>query len=128
MPLARPVTESMSRYSRAPSGESYGTCDVLGGREFESKIRNQRPDVTGLPEDLLATTIEAERAIERTCYRFFRIADTQECERFNEHFTPDVGHRWRRPARHAPVSILAAALCCPIYGIRLPVRRSRFAR
>ncbi|MGY2011469.1 nuclear transport factor 2 family protein [Nocardia gipuzkoensis] len=45
--------------------------------------------MTTSPEDLLAT-IEAERAIYRTFYHFFRIADTGESERFNECFTPDA--------------------------------------
>ncbi|MGW6730387.1 nuclear transport factor 2 family protein [Nocardia sp. NPDC055029] len=45
--------------------------------------------MTALPDNLLAT-IEAERAIFRTFYKFFRIADTQESERFSECFTPDA--------------------------------------
>ncbi|MFE6924354.1 nuclear transport factor 2 family protein [Nocardia sp. NPDC057663] len=45
--------------------------------------------MTALQDNLLAT-IEAERAIFRTFYKFFRIADTQESERFNECFTPDA--------------------------------------
>ncbi|MEA3528006.1 nuclear transport factor 2 family protein [Nocardia implantans] len=45
--------------------------------------------MTGSPEDLLAT-IEAERAIYRTFYHFFRLADTGESERFVECFTPDA--------------------------------------
>ncbi|WP_181698122.1 nuclear transport factor 2 family protein [Nocardia sp. GTS18] len=40
--------------------------------------------------DPLLVTIEAERAIFKTFYKFFRIADTQESERFSECFTPDA--------------------------------------
>lgn len=40
--------------------------------------------------DALLATIEAERAIYRTFYHFFRLADTQETERFTECFTPDA--------------------------------------
>ncbi|MGY0499925.1 nuclear transport factor 2 family protein [Nocardia sp. FBN12] len=45
--------------------------------------------MTGSLDTLLAT-IEAERAIFKTFYKFFRIADTQESERFSECFTPDA--------------------------------------
>ncbi|WP_040797493.1 nuclear transport factor 2 family protein [Nocardia higoensis] len=45
--------------------------------------------MTESPADLLAT-LEAERAIFRTFHNFFRIADTQENERFPECFTPDA--------------------------------------
>lgn len=41
------------------------------------------------PDGLLAT-IEAERAIYRTFHHFFRVADTNEHERFVECFTPDA--------------------------------------
>ncbi|MGW4125050.1 nuclear transport factor 2 family protein [Nocardia sp. NPDC004711] len=50
--------------------------------------------MTAAPEDLIAT-IEAERAIFQTFYRFFRIADTGECERFNECFTPEAVIEYR---------------------------------
>ncbi len=46
-------------------------------------------NVTGQTDNLLAT-IEAERAIYRTFHHFFRIADTQDSERFSECFTPDA--------------------------------------
>ncbi|MFD6224053.1 nuclear transport factor 2 family protein [Nocardia asteroides] len=42
------------------------------------------------PHDNLLATIEAERAIFATFHKFFRIADTQESERFGECFTPDA--------------------------------------
>ncbi|WP_405181985.1 nuclear transport factor 2 family protein [Nocardia sp. NBC_01377] len=45
--------------------------------------------MTGRTDNLLAT-IEAERAIFRTFHHFFRIADTQDSERFSECFTPDA--------------------------------------
>lgn len=45
--------------------------------------------MTAVHDDLLAT-IEAERAIFRTFNKFFRIADTQESERFSECFTPNA--------------------------------------
>ncbi|MET8426882.1 nuclear transport factor 2 family protein [Nocardia sp. NPDC004860] len=50
--------------------------------------------MTAIPDDLLAT-IAAERAIFQTFFRFFRIADSGECERFNECFTPDAVIEYR---------------------------------
>lgn len=50
-------------------------------------LGRERTDVTAVHDNLLAT-IEAERAIFRTFFKFFRIADTQESERFSECFTP----------------------------------------
>lgn len=45
--------------------------------------------MTELHRDLLAT-LEAEREILRTYLHFYRLADTQDCERFVECFTPDA--------------------------------------